>query len=543
MSSVAGNAARPEGGDASRATSPHQPVFQPDLLVHGLAGDPDRAFLLLEDGASLSLGAFGRLVSQYAQALQASGATAGTRVGMLSANRPEVLVVTAACMINRHVLVPMHPLGSLEDHLHVMSDAQLRFLVFDPARFAERAAALRQQPEASGCTFASLGPCPAAALDIAASASMRAPQPLIAPTVQPEEPYRLSYTGGTTGRPKAIIGTHRAGLAVVQIQMAEWDWPVEVRQLVCAPLSHAGAAVFLPTLLRQGSIVILSGFDPLRVMEAIERHRITCVLLVPTMIYALLDHPRFAEFDLSSLETVFYGASPMSPARLREAIEKLGPIFFQFYGQAEAPMTVTVLRRHEHDIQSPLRLASCGRPVPWVRVVLLDEELKEVAAGEAGEICVRGPLVMAGYHDRPEQTAEALAGGWLHTGDVAVRDHDGFLRIVDRKKDMIISGGFNVYPREVEDALGGHPLVSNCAVIGVPDEHWGESVKAIVVLKPGARLDADELIARVKAKKGVVQAPKSVEFVDSLPLTAVGKPDKKALRAQYGKPAATREQA
>jgi fatty-acyl-CoA synthase len=195
---------------------------------------------------------------------------------------------------------------------------------------------------------------------------------------------------------------------------------------------------------------------------------------------------------------------------------------------------VTVLRRHEHKVDDPFRMASCGRPVPWVTVALLDDAGRQVPLGEPGEICVRAPLVMTGYHNKPEQTAEALKDGWLHTGDVAVRDADGFLRIVDRKKDMIISGGFNVFPREVEDVIGTHPGVASCAVIGVPDEKWGEAVKAVVVPRPGATIDPAEIIALVREKKGVVQTPKSVDFVDAIPLTAIGKPDKKALRVRYG---------
>jgi fatty-acyl-CoA synthase len=508
----------------------HAARFQPQLLVHGLSHDLDRPLLYLPDGGVITAGAFRDMVSRYAQALAVAGAVPGTRVGMLSANRPEVLVVTAACLINRHVLVPMHPVGSLDDHLHVVTDAGIEHLVFDPDRFGERAAAIGAAV-GEACALWSLGPCPAGR-DLEVIASTMMPAPLVAPQVDAEEPYRLSYTGGTTGKPKAIVGVHRTGLAVLQIQLAEWEWPAEIRQLVCAPLSHAGAAMFLPTLLRDGSMVILPAFDPIAVMEAIERHRISCVMLVPTMIYALLDHPRFDKFDLSSLETIFYGASPMAPARLKEGIERLGPIFFQFYGQVEAPMTISVLRRAEHDPDDPLRLASCGRAVPWVRVALLDDAMREVPDGEPGEICVQGPLVMAGYHQRPEQTAEALTGGWLHTGDVAVRDAAGFLRIVDRKKDMIITGGFNVYPREIEDVLGSHPAVSNCAVIGMPDDRWGEAVAAVVALRPGAEPCADALIALVRDRKGAVQAPKSIFFVEALPLTAVGKPDKKRLRAE-----------
>jgi fatty-acyl-CoA synthase len=318
--------------------------------------------------------------------------------------------------------------------------------------------------------------------------------------------------------------------------LAEWEWPNPPRVLACSPLSHAGSGVVLPALLKQGTILVHADFDPLKVMETIQEYRINCMMLVPSMIYALLDHPRFAEFDLSSLETVFYGASAISPARLKEAIERIGPVFFQFYGQAEAPMTITVLRKAEHDVNDLRRLASCGRPVPWVRVELLDSNQRPVPAGEPGEICVQGPLVMDGYRDNPELTAEALKGGWLHTGDVAVRDPDGFLRIVDRTKDMIVTGGFNVYPREIEDIIGEHPAVSQVAVIGVPHPKWGEAVKALVVARPGETAPAEDLIAMVAKRKGSFQAPKFVEVIDSIPQTAVGKPDKKALRAKYGQP-------
>jgi fatty-acyl-CoA synthase len=256
-------------------------------------------------------------------------------------------------------------------------------------------------------------------------------------------------------------------------------------------------------------------------------------MLVPTMLYILMDHPKIDEYDLSSLETVYYGASAISPTRLKEAIEKFGPIFFQFFGQSECGMTISVLRKGEHDINNMDRLATCGRAVPWLNVKLLDDDLNEVPDGEPGEICVRGPLVMKGYWKKPEQTAEALAGGWLHTGDIAKKDAEGFLTIVDRKKDMIVSGGFNVFPREIEDVIGTHPAVGQVAVIGVPDDKWGEAVKAVVVLRPEQSVSEAELYELVKSRKGATHAPKSVDFVEAIPLSALGKPDKKALRAQY----------
>jgi fatty-acyl-CoA synthase len=201
-------------------------------------------------------------------------------------------------------------------------------------------------------------------------------------------------------------------------------------------------------------------------------------------------------------------------------------------------MAITIFRKHEHDPDDLQRLASCGRPTPWVRVALLDSEGNPVPDGEPGEICVRGPLVMDGYRDNDELTAETFRGGWHHTGDVAVRDPGGFLRIVDRTKDMIVTGGFNVYPREIEDIIAEHPAVSQCAVIGVPHPKWGEAVKAFVVLKPGESVDEADLIAPVAERKGSFQAPKLVEFIDGIPQTPVGKPDKKALKAREAERAA-----
>ena len=254
------------------------------------------------------------------------------------------------------------------------------------------------------------------------------------------------------------------------------------------------------------------------------------------MLYALQGHPRYTTADMSSMETIFYGASPMSPAKLTQAIEQWGLIFFQFFGQTEAPMVITHLKKHEHDLAHPERLASCGKPVPWMHVALLDSNNQIAAPGESGEICTRGPLVMNGYKDLPNETAEAMAGEWLHTGDVGRFDADGFLYIVDRTKDMVITGGFNVFPREVEDVLTTHPAVSMVMVIGVPDEKWGEAVKAVVVLQPGHEPSDDlthELQQLVKDAKGSQQSPKTIDYADSLPLTPVGKPDKKAVRAQY----------
>ncbi len=512
----------------------HRPLYIPDLLVHALSQTPERPFLQLAGGPTLTVGEMRDATSQFMQALQSLGVKQGSRVATLSSNRPEVLHVAHSIQLLGAIAVPMHPLAGLADHLNVVLDARVEVLIFDAGRFGERSAELATQ--APGMKLIAFGASPAAE-DLCKLAERFEPAALVAPKVDGSSIARLSYSGGTTGKPKALPGTQRSSLAAAQIMLAEWEWPNPPRVLSCTPLSHAGSGMILPTLMKQGTILIQPGFDPVAVMQAIQEHRFNCMMMVPTMIYALLDHPRFAEFDLSSLETVFYGASAISPVRLKEAIERIGPVFFQFYGQAEAPMTITVLRKAEHDVNDLRRLASCGRPVPWVRVELLDSNQCPVPDGEPGEICVRGPLVMDGYRDNPELTAEALRGGWLHTGDVAVRDPGGFLRIVDRTKDMIVSGGFNIYPREIEDILGEHPAVAQVAVIGVPHAKWGEAVKALVVTRAGATANTDELIALVTKRKGSYQAPKLVEYIDSIPQTPLGKPDKKALRVKYGQPA------
>jgi fatty-acyl-CoA synthase len=250
-----------------------------------------------------------------------------------------------------------------------------------------------------------------------------------------------------------------------------------------------------------------------------------------------MDHPDSHTRDLSSLETVYYGASAMNPVRLAEAIRRFGPIFAQYYGQSEAPMVITYLAKSEHDEK---RLTSCGRPTLFCRVALLGEDGNPVPQGEVGEICVSGPLLSGGYWNLPDETSRTFHDGWMHTGDLAREDEDGFYYIVDRTKDMIVTGGFNVFPREVEDVVAEHPSVAQVCVIGTPDEKWGEAVTAVVVLRPDAPSDEDavarmtaEIQAAVKARKGSVQSPKQVIVVDSVPVTALGKPDKKSVRAQF----------
>lgn len=511
----------------------HDPTLMPHMILDGLNRYNDEPCLFLGDTVA-SYKDVRESTSQLMQALESKGLGKGSRLAILSGNRPEVLSNLAAMQLSGIIGTPLHPLGSLEDHLYTLEHAEIEGIVYDASLFDQHVAAIKERaPHLK--FFLGFGPTEVGD-DYIALANSFEPKPLTVVDLDPDDISSVNYTGGTTGKPKGVQSTYRGSAYMTMIQMAEWEFPQELRMLLATPLSHAAAAFFVPVLQKGGALYVMQGFSPDEFFDMVEQHKITCTMLVPVMLYYLLDSPRSATANMSSMETIYYGASPMSPARLKEGMEKWGQIFYQFYGQSEAPMVLTNMKKAEHDLSKPERFSSCGRPAPWVHIALLDDNGKPVPHGEPGEICVRAPLVMKGYLKMPEQTEETMKDGWLHTGDVGRFDEDGFMYIVDRTKDMIVTGGFNVFPREVEDAMAAHEAVGQVAVIGVPDEQWGESVKAVVVLKPGYEA-SDEIAAAmievVKNAKGSVQAPKSVDFVDAIPNTAVGKPDKKALRAQY----------
>jgi fatty-acyl-CoA synthase len=500
-----------------------------DLTVWALERFSDR-IAIIEGGEELTYRQVADRISQYAGALVALGFGPGRGLMVLSGNRSDALLVGLAARSIGCWAGSLHPLGSVDDQAFILEDSEALGLVFDPAYY-EAAAKEIGDRVASLTHVLSLGPA-TVGTDISAAADAVVPGPV--PTVPTgDDLCSLGYSGGTTGRPKGVVQRHRTVVEMTNLINLGWQLPEEMRFLATTPISHAASCFVLPTWLRGGTLVLVPGFDPDGFLAAVEHHRITCTFAVPTMLYVLLDHPATRTADLSSMQTIVYGAAPMSPTRLEDALEVFGPVFVQLYGQTEAPATVTALRKDEHDPSRPHLFSSCGRALPGVTVVLLDEQDHEVPTGEVGEICVRGRIVADGYWKRPELNEETFRSGWLHTGDMARADGEGFLYIVDRKKDLIISGGFNVFPREIEDVLAEHPAVAMSVVLGVPDERWGEAVKAVVVAKPGATVDPEELVALVKERKGPVYAPKSVDVVDAIPLTGLGKADRKALRARY----------
>ena len=358
--------------------------------------------------------------------------------------------------------------------------------------------------------------------------------------------FIITSTGGTTGLPKGVMNSHRAAqttFAHFMLACAYRDGARPVN-LAAAPLTHSAGLLSIPCTAQGGTVVVLPKPDPALLIQAIARHRVTEFFLPPTVIYALLEAPGIEQVDFSSLRYLLYGAAPMSLEKLKKAIAMWGPIMTESYGQSEAMGSIATLRADEHMASGELagdeQLASVGRPNPLVRVEIMDDDNRILPRGKTGEICVRGDLVMTGYYKDPEKTAATIVDGWLHTGDVGHIDARGYLHLTDRKKDMIITGGFNVYPAMVEQVLWAHPAVQDCAVIGVPDAKWGEAVKAVVELNPGQTVTADELIALCKDKLGSVMAPKTIDFVERLPRSAAGKVLKKDLRAPYWQGRTTR---
>ena len=467
-------------------------------------------------------------ISRAQRVLAGNGIKTGSKVALLTANRVDSWCFGVAAQGLGAAVTSLHSMGSTDAHRFQLEDAEVSVLVLDSTNYLARGAELAEL--LPGIIILTLGEAPYGknALTLVESAGTAR----LGDVSSPQDIGMLSYTGGTTGRPKGVARSNAGSVAVTLSVLAEFELPHTPRYLAIAPISHVSGTNVVPTLLRGGTVHLLERFDPDELLSTIAREKINFTLMVPTMIYGLLDHPALEKHDVSSLELLLYGAAAMSPGRLLEGIERIGPIFSQLYGQTEC-YPIAVLRKGDHDRTRPKLFEACGFPTAACSVRLLDDNNQDVPPGEPGEICVRGPMVMSHYWHQPEQTESALAGGWLHTGDIARADAEGRLYIVDRKKDMIVSGGFNIYPREVEDVLSSHPGVSMATVIGVPDKKWGESVFALIVRKPDSDVSEAELVALVKERKGSLHAPKEVSFVAQLPLTAVGKIDKKAIRASF----------
>jgi len=329
--------------------------------------------------------------------------------------------------------------------------------------------------------------------------------------------------------PKGVMQSFRSINIVVANVLLGYDLTAGERYLCVAPMTHGAGAMILPTLARGGCVIMSSDPKAAKVLDLMQEQRITMTWMPPTMLYTLIDEQRARPRDLSSLVHLIWSAAPASPTRLREAHQVFGPVVETMFGQTEAPLMVTVARAA--DVADERRLTSVGRTAPLADVAILGSKGQRLPAGEFGEVCVRGDLVMNGYFEMPEETAKALRDGWLHTGDGGFFDKEGFLFLKDRLRDVVISGGFNVYPSDVEAALAQHPAVSEVVVFGVPDDHWGERVEATLEIRQGQTADEEALIAFCKERIGSIKSPKRVHIVASLPRSPVGKVLRREARA------------
>lgn len=488
---------------------------------------PRTAFI--DDHDRVTFAAAHAMAGRLARALAQAGARPGDRVALILPNGIPFVVAEMAVIRGGMVKVPLNIRFHVNEVLYALADCAPTILFCDES-YVDAVAARRDEIPSLKAIF-TVACRREGCLGFEAAVS-DGDERWAAVAYAEADPILIRYTGGTTGRPKGIVHTERSFSAIHFDVMREMALAPGDVALHLGHLSH-GLNFMWGAYLAAGTTQILrEQFEPKRVLDDIARHRVNFVYMVPTMIQRLLREDD-GSGDVSSLRSFLYSSAPMPLPLLRQAIRRYGDIFTQVYTLSECPVITTILRPHEHvDKETSVgpRLASCGREVLSMELRLVDDDMRDVAPGDAGEIVVRSVNNMAEYWNLPEETAATLVEGWLRTGDIGRRDEDGFLYLVDRKKDIIITGAFNVYPREVEDVLYRHPAVAEAAVVGVPDAEWGEAIKAFVVLRPGAAASAEELIQLCRDNLADYKKPRSVEFVSSLPLSPVGKISRRALR-------------
>ena len=453
------------------------------------------------EGRTVSFREFDQATDRIGNALLARGINPGDRVGVMLPNGIECLAVYYALAKAGLVRVPLNEKDTVEQNEYKIDDSQTRAIIHNG------------KAPTSGSTVEIVE-----GYEWIEKTAWSGSDEVCYVPRDPEAPYRLGYTGGTTGMPKAVTLTMRGEHAEIAAFMMDLmpDLVAGETMLHAAPIIHASGAFFLPALARGARNRIITKFDPVSWLEELERSRAAYSFLVPTMIALVLDTPGMENVDASSLRRLCWGASPIPPSIAERAQERFGIVLAQTYGQSEAPMAITVLQPEEH-----VRVGSAGRPYTLMEVAVMDDEDRFLPPGEPGEVVARGQLLMKGYWNRPDLTAKTIRDGWLHTGDIGYMDDEGFLYLVDRKNDLIISGGSNVYPREVEDVLNAHPAVREAAVVGIPDDTWGELIHAVVAVR--SDVTEDEIIAFVRERAPRYKIPRSVAFWPELPKSPAGK--------------------
>jgi len=479
---------------------------------------------------------FNARTNQLANAMTSLGVVRGDNVAILMYNRPEMLEAMFACFKAGCGAVPINFRLHPQECAFIIDHSGAKTVIIS-SEFENAINSIKGQiPQVDEVIM--VGPVESAEQTIYESMLTCHTDQFADVDVDVDDVAWLFYTSGTTGQPKGAMLTHRNLLAMTMNFYADMscDFGPDDATLHAAPLSHGSGLYALPNVGKAAAHIFLEGtsFEPEAVFQAIETHGVTNMFAAPTMIIRLVDSPSVDRFDHTSLSAVSYGGGPMLVEDLTRAMEKLGPCLVQLYGKGESPMTITYLPHRDHvcdgDDDQMKRLASAGIPRTDVEVRIHDQDGNEVAAGEMGEVVTRSDLVMKGYWRDPEATAQTLRNGWLHTGDMGYLDDRGYLFLMDRSKDMIISGGENIYPREIEEVIIQHPAVAEVAVIGLPHEKWGETVAAIVVLNSDAVTTERELIDFARERLAHFKCPTIVRFCDSLPRTATGKLQKYKLR-------------
>jgi fatty-acyl-CoA synthase len=480
----------------------------------------------------LSYGQTQGLTYRVARALARSGIKPGDKVAVLSGNDSIAFACVLAISRAGAVWCPINPRNEAAENRYILDAFDCVGLIFQGA-YAPLVDQMRA--ELPGLSLlVCLDKAVPFAPTLADWLEGVSDEPFEA--AAPDDVAMIAGTGGTTGQPKGVVLSGRTLETMSALTLMSYPFEGRPVYLALAPLTHAAGVLCFPILALGGRIVIMPKGDLTEFLDLLPRRRVTHTFLPPTLIYMLLEHPHLAQTDRSSLQCFWYGAAPISAARLEEALVRIGPVMAQFFGQTEAPMVVSTMAPKDHfNADGTIargRLASAGRPTPLTQVAVMDDQGRLLPTGERGEIVMRGSLVMDGYYKNPAATAEASRFGWRHTGDIGYLDEDNFLYIVDRAKDMIITGGFNVYSIEVEQALLQHADVMDSAVFGLPDAKWGERVVAVVQLHVGRSLAPDEIKAFVKSRIGSVKTPKQVDIWSDLPRSKIGKVLKKEIRAK-----------
>jgi acyl-CoA synthetase (AMP-forming)/AMP-acid ligase II len=483
------------------------------------------------DGLDRSYAEVQRLTYRIARALQRSGVAAGEKVAILSGNDPIAFACVFGLSRAGAVWCPINPRNEGAENRFILDAFDCTCLIFSGSytETVEKIAPDLPKLKLLVC----LGTAsPSWAVDFETWLEGVSGEPLDVESL--DDVAMIAGTGGTTGRPKGVMLSGHNLETMSALTLMSYPFSGRPTYLALAPLTHAAGVLCFPIMALGGRVVILPKPDLSDFLASIEHYRVTHTFLPPTLIYMLLEHEALSKTNLGTLQCFWYGAAPMSAARLEEALSKIGPVFGQLFGQTEAPMMISTMAPADHlrpdGSVARERLTSAGRPAPLVQVAVMDEDGRLMPTDARGEIVVRGPLVMLGYYRDPEATAEAGRFGWHHTGDIGYLDSDNFLYIVDRAKDMIITGGFNVYSVEVEQVLLQHPDVQDSAVVGLPDDKWGERVTAVIQLHRDRSVTPDEIARFVKERLGSVKSPKQVEIWGDLPRSKVGKVLKKEIK-------------